>query len=401
MRRATQFLAAGLAVLSVGTAGCGSDSGSSAAADGTPTVDLSTLDVGSYQTKPREIVKSNLNRARLSEGQRLGNYLPLASDVDPKFKFQSGTAALAVFGFLDPVPAMGKSASNFDSDAKQFTAGFYTIGRSESDLLIATTLSNAVLLFPDEKSSSDAAEALYRTDLSRDETHTSVSVENHPSTRAFWKPGNQQITSYQATGRFVIFTRVTDYAKIEVKTSDLPALTSLVAKSIDTIEPELRQFRPTDPDKLADLELDHEGMLARSLPRPDEDKGTAPGIYNGHGALHLSNNPERDRKLYPEAGVDWVTHNAGLLYRAKDSKSAQLIRDQHGALLKTSKRVESPKNIPDARCREFKVTSMFETRYSCIVAYDRYTFETFSNQLTDAHQRISAQYTILVNANNK
>ncbi|MFF3224913.1 hypothetical protein ACFYV7_19130 [Nocardia suismassiliense] len=394
MRRSLRTLAAGLVVLSVGAAGCGSDSPQPARV-----VDISQLDVGSYSTTPREIGKPGFDRARLSEGQRLASFVPLPMDVDPRFTVQSGAGTHNTVGFIETLYAMEFSADSFRAIAPGFITGVYSLGYSDSDTLIATTLTNTVLLFADQQAATLAAAGLAQAVATKKELNEPVGIGKHPDAQAFWKPGTQELYTFQASGQYVIYTETRDRAKIQLETTDLPAMIALTEKSLDTVGTRLREFRPTPPDKLTDVPLDHDGMLGRSLTRPKEDDwSNPPGLFDRNGALHLINDPVREKKLFEEAGVDWLANSAGYLYRARNQRGAQLIRDSHGALSKIYRRVDSPKYLPDARCREFRAKNSLILRFHCVASYERYTAEVWSDQLIDVHQRISAQYALLAKA---
>lgn len=388
------MLAAGLVALSVSAAGCGSDS-----PPPTPVVDVSHLDVGSYATAPREIGKPGFDRARLSEGQRLASFVPLPMDIDPRFTVQSGSGTNVTLGFIETVYALELSADPFRAITPGFIAGFYSLGYSESDILIATSLTNTVLLFSDQQAATLAAPALAQAVAEKKGLSAPVAIGNRPDAFAFWKPGTQELYAFQASGQYVIYTTIRDRAKILLETTDLPAMVALTEKSFDTVGTRLREFRPTPRDKLTDVPLDRDGMLGRSLTRPREDDwSNPPGLYDRTGALHMSDDPLSDKKLFEEAGVDWIANSAGNVYRAEDSAGAQLIRDRHSELSKLYRRIDPPKNLPDARCREFRAKNSLVLRFHCVVSYDRYTAEVRSGQLIDVQQRISAQYAILTKA---
>ncbi|MFI6045097.1 hypothetical protein ACIA8C_25940 [Nocardia sp. NPDC051321] len=378
----------------MGTAGCGSDSPPSP-----PAADISQLDVGSYATAPREIGKPGFDRARLSEGQRLASFVPMPMDIDPRFAIHARPDINSILGFIETIWTLGLSKDIFRASAPGFTAGFYSSGYSDEDVLIATTLKNTVLLFSDQQAATLAAAALAPAVAAAEGASEPVTIGKYPDARAFWKPGKQELHSFQASGQYVIYTTIKDQAKIVLDTTDLPAMVALAEKSIDTVGTRLRQFRPTPPDKLTDIPLDHDGMLGRTLPRPNEDGWrNPPGLYDRTGALHTSSAAVSDKKLFEEAGVDWMANNAGLLYRAQNPEGAQLIRERHSASSKLFRRIDPPKNLPDARCLEFRAKNVLVPRFYCVAAYDRYTAEVWSDQLIDVHQRISAQYAILVKA---
>ncbi|MFE9582181.1 hypothetical protein ACFYO1_37795 [Nocardia sp. NPDC006044] len=379
----------------MGAAGCGSDSPAPP-----PAVDIGQLDVGSYATAPREIGKPGFDRARVSEGQRLGSFVPLPMDIDPRFTFRPNSETSSLLAFIETMYYLGLSVDSFKEDARGFIAGFYSLGYTENDSLIATALTNTVLLFSDQQSATSAVAALAPAVATKEKLSEPVGISKYRDALAFWKPGKQELHSFQASGQYVIYTEVKDAAKVAVGTTDLPAMISLVEKSLDTVSARLREFRPTPPDKLTDVPLDHDGMLGRSLPRPSEDGWrNPPGLYDRVGALNLSSDPVRDKKLFEEAGVDWLAYNAGHVYRAENPKGAQLVRDSHSAPSKLYRRIGPPKNLPDARCREYRPKDVLVPRFHCVASYDRYTAEVWSDQLIDVYQRISAQYAMLAKAN--
>ncbi|QLY31912.1 hypothetical protein H0264_06290 [Nocardia huaxiensis] len=404
MRRATAMLAAGLTAALIGATGCGSPSDEPAPA---PDVDLSKLDVGNYNTTPREIQKSVFDRARFSEGQRLSSVVPLPMDIDPRFTIQHGVAnPYQVLAFINVEKGLGKSATGFDSNGNGFIAGFRSSAYSDSDIGIGLTLAVSVLLFQDEQSAAAAATTLADLRLSQTDAAERVRIDKFPAALVQWKPGSPEIEGFLASGRYVIYTHNKDYAKESLRDEgilavppDLPAMTSLVIKSLETVQPRLSAFQPTPYDQLADLALDHDGMLGRSLQKPDDEKKRdAAGLYDRVGGLHLSIDPAKDRTLFDETGVDWVANHAGLVYRAKDAASAQRITADRAVVPRLYRRADSPQNLPGAKCREFRGSDMFIPRFHCTVTYDRYSAESWSSQLTDAQQRISAQYALLANA---
>ncbi|MFI6171584.1 hypothetical protein ACIBCN_32735 [Nocardia sp. NPDC051052] len=378
----------------MGTAGCGSD-----APPPPPAVDISQLDVGSYATAPREIGKPGFDRARVTEGQRLASFVPLPMDIEPRFTVQMVSGISATMGFIETLYTPTLSADTFRELAPGFTAGFYSLGYSEKDVLIANTLANTVLLFSDQQAATRAAAALAPAVAAKKGLSERVVIGKHPDALAYWKPGTQELYSFQASGPYVIYTAITDAAKVVLGTTDLPAMVALVEKSLEAAGARLGEFHPTPLDKLTDIPLDHDGMLGRSLPRPNDDGwDNPPGLYDRTGALHMSADPARDKKLFEEAGVDWMANNAGLLYRAKNAKGAQLIRDSHSAPSKLYRRIDSPKNLPDTRCREYRPKDSLVSRFHCVASYDRYAAEVWSDQRIDVLQRISAQYAILTKA---
>ncbi|MBF6272442.1 MULTISPECIES: hypothetical protein [Nocardia] len=394
-----------LAVVVAFSAGCGSGQGDSERIDPSPHVSVSDLDVGSFTTSPGKIGSPNPARARIMEGQRLGSVAPLAMEIDPRFKFQTGVTDSDVHAWLDPSIA-GIDSENLDDDTKGFIAGYYTWGRSEKDLGIAQTISYSVLLFTDQDSATRAARSLYDRTLS-DHIHGSpemdfqpVSIDGRPDTLAYWVPGEEYLHSYTPHGRFVIYSSVSDGAKNKLHEESRAELTELTTKSLAVITPAIDRFTSTPPEQLATAPVDHDNLLGRTLRRsPTDSAKDAPGFYDRHAALHMSSDPGADAELFAATGMDWMASNGSRLYRAKDAAAAQKLLVAHSSPEKLDRLVGSPKNLPWIRCYEYRGDDYGRFRFRCYLRYDEYVSEVSSNQLIDVHQRASAQYAILENSN--
>ncbi|NKX90514.1 DUF7373 family lipoprotein [Nocardia coubleae] len=394
MRAPSKYLAASLAAIAFGVSGCGSGDDAAVAATPAP-VDTAVLDFGNYVTVPRTIGKPNFDRARLSEGQRLGNYLPTAFEVDNRFKYQSGIEDIAVFGFIERLYTIGDS-EKFKEDTPGFIGGFYSYGQTHSYIGISEVLSNAAMVFDSESSATAAAAALARRQSEDKDARVMVPLPDFPEGHAFWNPAQQELFTVNAHKNIVVFSNIKDYAKIELELTDLNALTAVATKNWAAIKPQVEGFEPTPPDKLTDIEMDRDKLLGHSLMRQgEESQKNPPGIYDRHGALHFSEKPDRDEPLFEEAGLEWFGVNATELYQVKDSKGAELISRAHSALNKSLRSAESPKGMPSAKCVELKVKDSFSARFHCTLAFGRYVIEARSNQLVDVHQRVSAQYALL------
>ncbi|MFF0452368.1 hypothetical protein [Nocardia africana] len=406
MREKKLLLASALTAVFALTAACSSDSTDSPAVGPSPHIDAHSLDTGSFKTTPGKLGSPNPARARIVEGQRLGSVAPLAVEVDSRFKYQAGHEDNSTYAWIDPSIA-GIRSDHFDEDAKGFTAGFYTWGRSEQDLGIAQSISYSVLLFSDDDSASHASRALYERELEvqrnlkfSGDTYPRgpVAISEHPDILA-WTTYDGRLESYKTAGRFVIRTSVSDSLKRELHKIDIDELMALTTKSMSTISSEIVKFTPTPTDNLASVPVDHDDILGRTLQRSPGDTWTdPPGFYDRHGSLHLSQNPDTDTKLFAETGMDWMGNNGARLYRAKDAATAQKIFEAHSRFGKAYSLINSPKNLPVAKCYEYHADEYGKFRYQCLVRYNNYVAEVSSNQLIDIHQRISAQYAILENS---
>ncbi|WP_174187946.1 DUF7373 family lipoprotein [Nocardia barduliensis] len=363
-----------------------------------PPVDLAQLDVGNYATQPRALgTAKNPEQARMIEAERLANFVPLPSDIDPAFVSANPSIAKV---FLDPKGSLGRimDVSRFAEAAPDFVSGFLSSAGSAPDNR-GTDLVNAILIFPDEQKAAAAAAALERVDFEANNRNMPVQIPKYPAAHAHWQPTDQSIGSWFATGKFVIYTWVYDYVKVFLEKVDLPQLLTLVEKSLDTIVPAIGRFTPTPVDQLMTLPIDMDGMLNRALPRPREDSWIdVPGAYTLQGALHFTTDSAEDRRIIEAAGVDRYATDGTDLFRTRDAAAAVQLREERGGLTKKFRAAQAPKGLPAARCKEYIGNKTVVVRYYCSVTHDRYAAFAWSHQLLDAQQRISAQYALLVNA---
>lgn len=398
---------AGTALAVAMTAACGSDSGPAKPAyPPEPAIDLSKLDTGNLATQPKLYGKAvNLDQARALEAERLANYIPLPVEVDPAVKYAGQPMAAAIRPFIDF--GSGAMKQRIDADpgamnaaAKGFVSGFVTTGKSDEADELSYELENIVLIFSDDASAGAAAQALGQTDLTADHPKQRVSIDKYPAAFAYTDdtvPG--LIRSWYATGKFVIFTRVYDNVMGALKTQDQAKLAAHVQRSLDVIPPALAKFPATPADKMADLPIDLDGVLGRTLPTILDDTSQAgiPGVYELHGGLQLIQGDD-DTTSLTEAGVDRVAWKGGYVFRARDYQSAEKLIDERAETSRTFKAIDPPPNLPNAVCRQYVGPAFAAISYYCWVAHDRYVAELSANQLLDVQQRIAAQYAMLVNA---
>lgn len=382
-------------------AGCGSDDEAAVPAP-PPPVDLAQLDVGPYSTQPRDFGKvKNMTQAQSIEASRLAKYVPLPMEIDARLVhtspmtarvFTDTTALNNMLGFGDERP------DRFKAGAQDLIAGVVSLaGNKPHDL--GFDLANIVMIFPDEQKAAAAATAMEHNLFELDSAHEPVQLPKYPAAHAHWKPGEQAINSWYATGRLVVYTWMYDYAKLYLKKTDKAALVDIVQQSLDKVVPAVSGFTPTPFDKLMDLDVDPDAMLRRTVQRPDTDSWLdTPGVYDARTTLLFSENPESDRALFERLGVDRMADYGTRLYRTRDAASADALRDELVSLGKRFTASDAPKNLPAARCVEYIGRQHAAFRYYCAVSHDNYAAWFYSEQLTDVHQRISAQYALLVNA---
>ncbi|WP_432421063.1 DUF7373 family lipoprotein [Nocardia cyriacigeorgica] len=387
-------------MLTVGIGGCGADEAESTAPATVPdpVVDLTQLDTGSFPTEPRELGKpASLDHARMVEAQRLGNYLPLPAATDPMFIHNDG---MWVNAFIDPKPLEKIIVTErFPEAAPDFIGGFLTTAGSERDNEGIDILT-AALLFPTEESAERAATELERVDFEYNKANQRVEIPKYPEAHAHWEPGgSQSIGSWYAVGPVVIYSWVYDYKLSYVERHDLAGLQGLVEKNLDAVVPAISKFEPTPPDKLMEIDADPEGILGRTLPgTTSEGTQNSPGTHTGIASVHFAIEMGERRRLVDENGIDGYAFDGSELYRAKDVASARTVGARLTELSRKYRSADPPRTLPQATCIEYIGREMLAFRFYCSVSHGRYAARTWSSQLLDAQQRISAQYALLVNA---
>ncbi|MEC3913280.1 DUF7373 family lipoprotein [Nocardia sp. CDC160] len=386
----------GLAVMVVGSAGCGADSGDSEQA-----VDLGKLDTGSYATTPKDPTAADPQaRGRVVEALRVGNIMPLGSEVDPLLTHNTDVPHV----FLGKNSFSGYlNVEHFDADTPGFVSGFATEAQAPAESG-RYSLDNAVMIFDSESAAANAAEALARTgfDMKDEERAEVVSLQSnqHPTAHIIWSPKKQNLAAWYPTGRFVIVSVINQaeefYLQSYWNAPPAPAPMALADKAIEVTADRLKSFQPTPPDKLTALPLDPDGILRLTLPRPEGDRtaNAFPGTLDKHGALHKADEPEVSRALFDKTGVDVVGYGAGELVRTRDHAAARTYFDT-AFIDKFQHRIDSPPGLPNARCVKYHGPSKSAFPFTCHVTFGRYVASVWSQQQQDVYQRISAQYAIL------
>lgn len=384
-----------MAVALAATTSCGSDSGAAAAE---PPVDLGKLDVGSFRSAPEDYAPPQpVFVARVFQAERLGDLMPLPSEIDAGLKLNDSTD---VHAFLAPSdgghnsPMFGwVKPDGFDDLAKGFIAGFATTGETEE---VGYRLSVSALMFETDVQARAAQAALaQRGPDAGASSFAQARSPSHPDANAYWIPDVQALVSFYATGKLVLVTTVQDQENVTLKVSDQGLLESLADKAITVTSEKVKSFEPTPAAKLAGTPLDPDGLLRISLRRPKGDSFmNMPGVYGAHGYLQLREDPDKTGRTFERYGVDRVVSDAGLLLRTRDAKSAKEyfdneLSDKH---LVTA---DSPPGLPNARCQKYHGPEYGAIPYYCTVTFGRYVAQMWGEQLPEVHQRISAQYAIL------
>lgn len=404
-QRLRAAMSAAFAVTVVMTAACGSDPGPAAPAE--PVIDLAKLDTGNLITQPKKYDKAESKElGRAVQAERLANYLPLPSEIDPVVKYPPAAVNGAIRPFID----LGSNAVKIRTNAKAadlrtaapgFLSGYVTTGNSDESVGLSYEFANTVLIFTDDAAAKAAAQALGQADFDAAPSER-LHLDKYPDAFVYLDKSydfNATVRSWYATGRFVIFGYVWDDVMAETKVSDPAALLARVQLGIDVIPGALAKFPAVAPDQLTQQPVDLDGVLGRTLRTvvDDQSERGIPGVYDRHGGLQLFPGDD-NAALFERAGVDRVAFNGGYVFRARDAAGAAAIVAERARTSRTFRPADSPVNLPNAQCRKYTGPQRFSITYYCYVTHGRFAGEVAASQLLDAQQRISAQYALFVNA---
>ena len=145
--------------------------------------------------------------------------------------------------------------------------------------------------------------------------------------------------------------------------------------------------------------MDPDGLLARTLEVPVEDRKVSNGVYGPQGGLAFSNDPVGDQVLYAETGVSVVAISDTTTYLAQDEAGAKKIVDTFAETMRARKFVPSAPvpGLPSAKCLKYQPDSksIEAAQVYCVAAAGNVAFEVSSGQEVAAHQRVAAQYLML------
>ncbi|MFE6923301.1 hypothetical protein ACFVAV_19890 [Nocardia sp. NPDC057663] len=374
-----------------------------------PTVDLGLLDVGAYPTQPVDYGTQSADRMvlhRVCEAQRLAEVFPLPSEVDPSltvlddfsdniFLDEKTNGSPRIHSDVSLKPITGDAFTSAG-----FVAGFATSGASSEDgIWLGQTLSYAGLVYRDAAAAAIGATALADAGFNTGEAEP-VQLVRYPASRSAWQPKGQVQAAWHVIGSVVVIVVAESPENRALGITELAPLTSLVEGSLRVLSERLAAFRPTPFDQLAAMPLDTDGLLRQTVPEATGDKdANQRGTYDARADLHLRRYPQRYAGLYEENGVDRVAYRGATLVRARDADSARRYLADI-AVGKYLAQEEPPAALPQARCARNRSLRQGDgtEKYTCSVAFGRYTATVYSAWLRDAQQRISAQYAILVNS---
>lgn len=362
-------------------------------------VDLHLLDPGNYPTKPRATLgtASDTGRGALLEAARLADYVVGPWRLDPVL-IHDVKAGVGPSTFDEIFGTPATEAAQRHALLAVFTTARVSTAPKSNAVELNTKLTNAVLRFPSPADAQAAAAEL-----------VSITATHNPYGTASYHPNPIQIPRHPTTSALAQFWDDIDYWQVEAFTVHGPyvlaqytkskggadAATERIAATLDLQEPLIDQFTPTPVDKLSELPLDPDGLLAHTLP-PAGDDGLAVGPV---AQLHFDNDPIRSQALFHDAHLDQVSHGRTQVYRTADAAAAKKIVDAFASKVGMGfeAMVYAPgiKGMPGSKCLMREGVLSTDQIHYCVAAADRYVVEVSATQELEAHQVVSAQYLML------
>jgi hypothetical protein len=357
----------------------------------------------------------DLQGQRILEAHRIADYTVGPWEVDTEVRYFPGPADSALIGPIpnpelmqnnrvlpDPLPAVAA--------AHGFIAGFSTVrtaGPKETQL---RGLQNVVMEFPDPGAAAAAATEMAAQAPPRGPDvppGRPIPVPATPealATHYDLPDGMQQVDSFTARGPYVLFQEARSPSFFIGKDA-----LSLVNAALIAQKTRIDEFTPTALSALPQLPLDPTGsLLSRTLWAPDNSAPFIIGVWQPRGWLHFEVDPLAATGLFNATGVDAVAQRLTTVYQAANADGATRIADSLSKEMAATDSVvptDGVPGLPVARCfertKDFQPAGAAMTwrrvawHLKCVAHVDRWTYTAFSDDLSDVHQQMSAQYRIL------
>lgn len=379
--------------------GCGGVRGTATAGE----VDVRRLEVGTYAVDRHRYNQDPGDKATLLEGMRMSDAVVPTVRIDPALSVGRGSTVIAdAEQALDFVAKVSKPV--FDN--RKLIVGYAASGADKPDPAgqtspapDATAVTNALFRFPDPAIAKIAARELEDVDIAVSPENQKLPSTKFPDAYIHWRPGVPTIGTFMAYKEFVISLF------IQRPRADSADLVSWVDKTLTAQLARLDQFQATPQNKIKDLKVDPEGLLARVAvsDRTGRTPDTATfAIFGADHMVHRSVDEAAHLRLVQEAGVDrTAVADDSYVARARDGAGARRLAaglmESEGAHYDT---IGAPKDVPGAKCLQLnsKGNPDREYKYRCYVTYKRYVGVVTSDKEPDVRQKVAAEYALLANS---
>ena len=357
-----------------------------------PIVSPTLLDAGTYPTAPRPPL-GNAGDARLgaiADAQNLADFVTGPWETDAALV----TPYLATFYLLDssgPLMQFAPEAVAQRAESHGFVNGF----ASARQIADNTVMINAVFRFPEASAATAAAVDMNSSAAAqtiRGATPTPAAIPGHPEAAASTYPFTPiesdkewtVIRSFAPHGPYV-------FMQLVQSVDGFDRAATLVQKAIDVQGPRIDEFRPAPADALADVPLDPDGLLAKTLPLVGSASPTKNAVYTRRGAVHFQSDPIASKTLFTDTGVTAVAMALTNVYETKSPGLASMVVGSFSkeVTAQGAAPADPVPALPDSHC------SARGKAFYCVAAAGRYAVEVNAESLPAAHQQMAAQYILL------
>ncbi|MEV6767122.1 hypothetical protein AB0N05_00665 [Nocardia sp. NPDC051030] len=374
--------------------GCGTK-GTPVAAE----MDVRTLDSGTYPVNRFTYDRNSNGNGATLEGMRMADAVAPAVKIDPSLKVGRGGVVLSSVADVVSVSRLSSSAKPVLAN-RGFIAGYANSGADMEDPAgkdtpdpNSTSVTLRLLRFPSADSAKLAAKELEDADFNVAlNQNQKLTMPEYPDAFAHWRPNVGNIGVTMARKEFVISVFL---ARPTVDKADL---LSWAKKTLDAEVPAVDAFAPTPADKVDQLPVDPDRLLARALVadrdnrKPDQDNFA---VYGPNWMIGLAGDMALRTRLFTDTGMDQMAvADDTLLFRVRDAKAgADLVAGLILSLNETS--AGAPDKVPEVKCVHHKSGDI---NNRCYVIYKRYVAGVSAGTEAEAQKMAAAQYTLLANS---
>ncbi len=391
-RRARVMTAITCLALTAALAGCGK---SGIAVPGE--LDVRTLDTGSYPVNRYTYDRNNGGKGAALEGIRMTAAVAPSDRIDPALNIGRGGAVLASVDDVLNVSHLASAVKNVLVN-RGFLAGFASSGSDREDVgdnpdPNSTTITTRVLRFPTTDAAKLAARELEDADFGVAlNANQKLTLPDYPDAYAHWRPGVPTIGVAMAHKDFVISLFILR------PTADVQGLLSWTKKTLDAEVPVLDAFQATPADQIAQLPVDPDRLLARTLVADRDHRTVDPdkfAVFPANWLVLPSDDLKSWTKLVADTGADEMSVADGsFVIRVRDAGAAtDLVTGMISNLQETS--ASAPDKVPDATCVH---RSSDKKPSRCYVRYKQYVGVADGANDAEAQKKAVAQYALLANS---
>ncbi|MVU81886.1 hypothetical protein GPX89_32195 [Nocardia sp. ET3-3] len=360
-------------------------------------MDVRGLDTGSYPVSRYAYDDNNGGKGNTLEGIRMTAAVAPTVRIDPSLKVGRGGEPLTS---VDDVVNQSHLAavSRTVLNNRGFVAGFAASGSDREDIgnnpdPAGTTITTRVLRFPSADNAKLAARELEDADFNVAlNVNKKLTLPDYPDAYAHWRPGVANVGITMARKDFVVSLFI-----IRPR-ADQQDLLTWAKKSLDAEIPVLDAFAETPSDRIAQLPVDPDRLLARTLVADRAGKGVDPdnfAVYPGIWLVLPAEDMGIFTKLVADHGVDEMSvADANFVIRLRDgSTGGDFVNSMISNLRETP--AAAPDKVPDVKCVH-RTSNQAPNR--CYVRYKRYVGVVSGTSDAEVQNKAVAQYALLANS---